>query len=210
MASSDEPRRRGDSELTARRVLEAAAVEFVERGYDGAVISDIARRAGVTTGTVYPRWPHKSDLMLAAIEHLLEQLQPQPRLKELGLADLTGPEILEAWEAYLLNSDPARDVLIQVFGSARNNTAIQQVLQHYLDEQAEELHCLVERAKDGGSCDPEHETAAIALMIHAIGVGTHLVLSGGLADRYVPSEQGWTALVTRVLTNLAPPPSPDH
>ena len=44
MAASAEPRRRGDSELTARRVVEAAAAEFIERGYDGAVISNIARR----------------------------------------------------------------------------------------------------------------------------------------------------------------------
>ena len=59
MAASGEPRRRGDSEETAKRVLEAAAAEFVERGYDKAVISDIARRAGVTPGAIYPRWPHK-------------------------------------------------------------------------------------------------------------------------------------------------------
>ncbi|MXZ94429.1 MAG: TetR/AcrR family transcriptional regulator [Acidimicrobiaceae bacterium] len=210
MAASGEPRRRGDSEQTARRVVEAAAAEFVERGYDGAVISDIARRAGVTPGAIYPRWPHKSDLMAAAVDHLLEQLQPERRLQDLGLAELTVPEIFAAWGMYLLTSDSVKEPLNQVFGSARNNVEIQQILQSFLDEQAEQLHGLVERAKDEGSFDPEHDTASIALMIQAIGIGTHLVLSAGLADRHKPSEQDWTALLTEVIARLAPQTPPDQ
>ena len=210
MASGGELRLRNAPEDTARRVLEAAAAEFVERGYDGAVISDIARRAGVSSGAIYPRWPHKNDLMLAAVEHLLEQLRPERRIEDLGLDELTVPELFEAWGAHLLTSDSVRDVLVQVFGSARSNTAIQERLQHFLDEQADDLRRLVERAKDEGSCDPEHETAAVALMIHAIGIGTHLVLSGGLSDRLVPSEQGWVALMAHVINTMAPSPSPNQ
>ena len=210
MTNSGELRRRSTPEETARRVLEAAAAEFVERGYDGAVISDIARRAGVSSGAIYPRWPHKNDLMLAAIEHLLEQLQPERRIEELGLGDLTLPELFQMWGASLLTSDSVRDVLGQVFGSARSNAAIQQRLQHFLDEQADEFCRLVEQAKDEGSCSPEHETAALALLIHSIGIGTHLLLSGGLSDRYVPSQQGWIALLAHVINGLAPPTDPNH
>ena len=208
MASGGELRLRSAPEDTARRVLEAAAAEFVERGYDGAVISDIARRAGVSSGAIYPRWPHKNDLMLAAIEHLLEQLRPAQRLEDLGLSELTLPELFEVWGASLLTSDSVRDVLVQVFGSARSNTAIQQLLQHFLDKQADEFHRLVEQAKDEEYCDTEHETAALALLIQSIGIGTHLLLSGGLSDRHVPSEQGWVALLAPVITGMAPSPSP--
>lgn len=45
---------------TTRRLLDAAAQAFVEHGYERAAVSDIARRAGVTTGAVYPRWPRKT------------------------------------------------------------------------------------------------------------------------------------------------------
>ncbi|MXZ52563.1 MAG: TetR/AcrR family transcriptional regulator [Acidimicrobiaceae bacterium] len=209
MAASGEPRRRGDSELTARRVVEAAAAEFIERGYDGAVISDIARRAGVTPGAIYPRWPHKSDLMAAAVEHLLEQLLPERRLENMGLAELTVPEIFELWGASLLTSDSVRDVLNQVFGSARNNVAIQECLQRFLDEQADQLRALVERAADEGSLDAEYDVASVTLMIHAIGIGTHLVLSAGLADRHIPSGQDWVAWMTHVIASSAPQTPPD-
>ena len=210
MAASGEPRRRGDSEQTARRVVEAAAAEFIERGYDAAVISNIARRAGVTPGAIYPRWPHKNDLMAAAVDHLLEQLLPERRLQELGLAELTPPEILEAWGAYLLTSDSVRDVLNQVFGSARSNAAIQQRLQRFLDEQADQLRGLVERAKDEGSFDLDFDTASMTLMIHAVGIGTHLVLSAGLADRHVPSEQDWVAWLSHVIASAARPTASDQ
>ena len=210
MAASSEPRRRGDSDETARRVIEAAAAEFVERGYDGAVISDIARRAGVTPGAIYPRWPHKSDLMAAAVEHLLEQLLPERRLQDLGFAELTVPEIFELWGASLLTSDAVRDVLNQVFGSARNNAAIQRLLQRFLDEQADQLRALVERAADEGTFDLEYDTASMTLMIHAVGIGTHLVLSAGLADRHIPSGQDWVAWLTHVIASAAPRTQPDQ
>ena len=210
MAASGEPRRRGDSEQTARRVVEAAAAEFIERGYDAAVISNIARRAGVTPGAIYPRWPHKSDLMAAAVEHLLEQLLPERRLQELGLAELTPPEILELWGAHLLTSDSVRDVLNQVFGSARSNPEIQDRLQRFLDEQADQLRGLVERGRDEGSFDLDFDTASMTLMIHAVGIGTHLVLSAGLADRHIPSEQDWVAWLTHVITSAARRTAPDQ
>jgi len=210
MAASSEPRRRGDSDETARRVIEAAAAEFVERGYDGAVISDIARRAGVTPGAIYPRWPHKGDLMAAAVEHLLEQLLPERRLQGLGLTELTVPEIFELWGASLLTSDSVRDVLNQVFGSARNNVAIQERLQRFLDEQADQLRALVEKAVDEGSLGAEYDVASVTLMIHAIGIGTHLVLSAGLADRHIPSGQDWVAWLTHVIATAAPQTAPDQ
>ncbi|MYB88007.1 MAG: TetR/AcrR family transcriptional regulator [Acidimicrobiaceae bacterium] len=210
MAASGEPRRRGDSELTARRVVEAAAAEFIERGYDGAVISNIARRAGVTPGAIYLRWPHKSDLMVAAVEHLLEQLLPERRLQDMGIAELTAPEILELWAATLLTSDSVRDVLNQVFGSARSNPAIQQLLQRFLDEQADQMRALVERAADEGALDVEHDAASVTLMIQATGIGLHLVLSAGLADRHIPSGQDWVAWLTHVIASAAPETPPDQ
>ena len=45
--------RRERVEQKERAILEAAADAFVESGYDGARMADIAKRAGVAEGTVY-------------------------------------------------------------------------------------------------------------------------------------------------------------
>ena len=205
MAGNGEPRRRGDSEETARRVLEAAAAEFVERGYDKAVISDIARRAGVTSGAVYPRWPHKSDLMAAALDHLFAQLLPAQRVTDMGIAELPTPDIMAKWGVNLLSADAVQDVLAQVFGSARTNTVVQERLQRFLDEQADQLSRRVERSQEEGFCDPELDTVAVTILFQALGIGMHLILSAGLPDRHVPSEQDWIALLHRLIGPTNPP-----
>ena len=48
------PRRRSGTDQTTERLLEAASREFMERGYEAARVSSIARRAGLTPGAVPP------------------------------------------------------------------------------------------------------------------------------------------------------------
>ena len=205
MASRHESRSRRGVDETTRRLLEAAAAEFVEHGYDKAVVSDIARRAGVTTGAVYARWPHKSDVMVAALDRILDEILPEPRIKYLGVDHLPVAEVLHALGVNLLASDATQDVLVQVFGSARNNVAVRERLQQFLNDQADQLSRLVEKGKDEGLVDPEFSTTAIALVIQAIGIGAHLLLSAGRDDRHVPAHDDWTDLVSALISRLSPP-----
>jgi AcrR family transcriptional regulator len=61
--SADRPLR-ADAERNRRRILAAAAEVFAERGLD-AGLDEVARRAGVGTGTVYRRFPDKASLIEA-------------------------------------------------------------------------------------------------------------------------------------------------
>ncbi|MCY3807670.1 MAG: TetR/AcrR family transcriptional regulator [bacterium] len=204
MPDGDDPRGRRDVGETTRRLLEAAAAEFVEHGYEKAVVSDIARRAGVTTGAVYARWPHKSDVMVAALDRIFEEILPEQRIKDFGSDALPVGDIFVMWGALLLSSDATQDVLVQVFGSARNNPAVQERLQRFLGDQADQLAHLVDRGKDEGIFDPELGTASVTLMIQAIGIGTHLLLSAGRDDLHLPSEREWAELIARLLGGLKP------
>ncbi|GIS33712.1 MAG: hypothetical protein Ct9H90mP5_01610 [Acidimicrobiaceae bacterium] len=49
-------------------LIKAAAEVFAERGYAGAGVAEIARRAGVTTGAIYSRYSGKSELLLEALK----------------------------------------------------------------------------------------------------------------------------------------------
>lgn len=72
-----------------REVIEAAAMAvFAERGYRGATIGEIARRAGVSAPIVYDHFSGKLDLY----RRLLER---------------TRNELLEMWRAHLLGDEPA-------------------------------------------------------------------------------------------------------
>jgi AcrR family transcriptional regulator len=56
-----------DIMLTARAV-------FCEKGYNDAVISEIAERAGVVEGTIYRYFAGKRDLLIKVVEHWYEEI----------------------------------------------------------------------------------------------------------------------------------------
>lgn len=191
---------RRDAAETTRRLVEAAAEEFLAHGYERAGVNNIARRAGVTVGAIYTRWPSKSETMAAAVEHLLHQLLPDVRIAGLGLrlGEVPLPDLLQGWGASLIDIvDPLADVYIHAFSSARNDAAIAHCLKDYLDETADQLGHLIEQSKAEGTCDPGVSTAAAALFITALAVGVRSVVSAGLDDRHVPAVDEWVDLITR-------------
>lgn len=54
--------------------MDAARNVFVENGFDGARMSEIARQAGVGEGTIYSYYESKAELMLAALEKFWDDL----------------------------------------------------------------------------------------------------------------------------------------
>lgn len=61
--------KREKAQATKRKIIKAATTEFRERGYHGATIASIAKRAGVATQTVYFVFHTKAALISAAIDH---------------------------------------------------------------------------------------------------------------------------------------------
>src|SRR5215213_11816702 len=55
---------------TLRRVLEAAAMEFGERGYHEAAITGITQRAGVALGTFYTYFESKEEVFRALVRDM--------------------------------------------------------------------------------------------------------------------------------------------
>lgn len=59
-------------------ILEAATDVFIDRGWDGLRVEDVAVRACVGKTTIYRRYPSKLDLLLAAAEQLCAEKGPIP------------------------------------------------------------------------------------------------------------------------------------
>ncbi len=64
----DSPRRRGDKRERTRQTLIDAAIQVIsETGFTGASLDAIARRAGVTRGSIYSNFAGRDDLLMAAV-----------------------------------------------------------------------------------------------------------------------------------------------
>mgnify|MGYP001164793009 FL=1 len=60
---------------TLRKLLDAAAVEFGERGFHEASISAITRRAGTALGSFYTYFDSKEEIFQALVSYMSEQLR---------------------------------------------------------------------------------------------------------------------------------------
>jgi AcrR family transcriptional regulator len=115
----DEPKTRAAKRAaTAQRILEAAQIEFGERGLEGTTIRAIAQRAQVDPSLVIQHYGSKSDLFAIAIqlprestgddvaEHLLDVLDVRlselpPETRALVRSMLTAPEATRSLKAFL-------------------------------------------------------------------------------------------------------------
>ena len=57
---------------TRRRLLDAAVVCLIDRGYANTTTSEIAERAGLSRGAQLYHFPKKEELLTSAVEHLFE------------------------------------------------------------------------------------------------------------------------------------------
>ena len=209
LLSQDEP------DPTTRRLLELAAEEFTERGFEATRVADIARRAGLTSGAVYGRWRNKPEVLAAALEYTFERILPERVVKQSPSDGLRPPDLIALLAATLHpdtgHQDTAghRDVLVHVFGGARNNELIAACLKDFINRESDQISSIIEEGKEAGFCDPGLSTAAISLMCQAVGIGVHLVMSAGLDEHRVPSADDWNELIAGMVGSAAPPASTD-
>jgi AcrR family transcriptional regulator len=74
--SAAPPSRRTQAERSAgtqARLLDATIQCLIERGWAGTSTTEVVRRAGVSRGAQVHHFPTKEDLVLAAVEHLLQR-----------------------------------------------------------------------------------------------------------------------------------------
>jgi AcrR family transcriptional regulator len=70
--------RRQVNRLPAERriaeIMRAARTVFIDKGYNDALIADIAERAGVVEGSIYRFFANKRDLLVRVVEHWYEEM----------------------------------------------------------------------------------------------------------------------------------------
>jgi AcrR family transcriptional regulator len=59
-----------------RAILTATLAVVAEQGYTNLALTEVAKRAGVSTATLYRRWPSKAPLVLDALRTLILTIAP--------------------------------------------------------------------------------------------------------------------------------------
>lgn len=186
------------------RLLDAAAEVFAERGYDGAGVAEIARRAGVTTGAIYSRYTGKAALLVAALERSatdeLDALFADHRF------DGRAREVLAIAGSHLVAAPTADDeddraLLTEAFIAARRDPAVADLLRGDVLDRQHRLREIIEAAKSAGSISDDIDTDALVTFCHALGFGFLLLRA---VDTPMPSVAPWERLIDHLLSALSP------
>jgi len=155
--------RRADARRNYEQLVEQAEIAFTESGAD-ASLDEIARRAGVASGTLYRHFPTRLDLIEAV---LAEQIA---ELADLGRGLLTAEDefgALSVWlRAALKHALTYRGLSAAVMNSAldRGNGLVST----WHAELFEVGAALLERARESGAVTADADNADVLKMVGAI------------------------------------------
>jgi AcrR family transcriptional regulator len=187
---------------TRDRIVAAALEVFVEKGYGGTRVQDIAEHAGLTAGALYVHFPNRSRLLAEAItveggrivDGLIEQLVEARPGEQRIAAVLT--------DQMVAKSQLIDRLLVEAFALAsRDDEAQVQLaltLQNLDQLISDTVHASVERGLLDPSLSPEAVTVFFSSWI--MGIIVHRAIS-----RPRPDAAEMFAVVSQMLAGLAPP-----
>jgi AcrR family transcriptional regulator len=159
----------------------AAADAFAERGYDGATVGDIARRAGVTTGAIYNRFRGKAGLLVEVVSQI-----SAPRASsdmDVVVGAVTGASAPAAGRAIAAVLDRtgapelARDRALRLESrhAARREPEVAEVVQPLQDHALATVAAAFRTARDEGSIRADVDPEALAWWVTAVPLGLWLL-----------------------------------
>jgi AcrR family transcriptional regulator len=190
---------------TRDRLLAAATAVFGERGYDGAGVQEIARRAGLTTGAIYANFSGKAELLFEAIGARSEaELDDLLRPAGAAAQPITAGELLAEMGSHLLDESRLGDrgqgnLLIEAFVAARRDDDLSGLVRRLIDERAAGIGAIVERAKEDGSVGGDVDADALTRFALVLALGSLLYTSIGI-DR--PDQDEWASLIRRIVRSF--------
>ncbi|MEW5723675.1 MAG: TetR/AcrR family transcriptional regulator [Thermodesulfobacteriota bacterium] len=163
------PRKEQKKEL----ILHAAAQVFSQKGYAGALMADVAAKAGLGKGTLYEYFDSKEDLFVAACEWMIQSMAEGASV---GLAAIAGTaaERLAAWGAAVIRQcDDLKEMFslyleawaVSAVGPAGLKPRLVKVLREAYGRYRRLVAALIRDGMERGEFDPGVDPEAVAAFI---------------------------------------------
>ncbi|MBV8980963.1 MAG: TetR/AcrR family transcriptional regulator [Acidimicrobiia bacterium] len=187
---------------TRDRILAAAAEVFAERGYEGAAVSDIARRAGFTTGAIYGRFRDKAELLLEVVRGVLESQQEAAVLAAAGGDNAVSSRFAELVGEFVdTDREASRALVLEAHVAARRDDTVGALLRNFQSERLAALRDLVSEAQTRGEVAADLDPTTVATLFLAIPLGIVLLDTAGVD---VPGADTWAEVARQTAISLRP------
>jgi len=194
---------------TADMILAEARKMLEENGEAAFRVTELAERCGVAVGLLYHYYKDRDALVAAVREsQFLAHIEGDVEM----LADIVSATAdLDAVLKILVDdfSNPRsaernefRLDRMEALVAMRHNPELGKRLTDAEGRLTTEIIATVRQAKQDGLVDPVVDENALAFMLEVIPLGTALA---NVYGEYLPSEEAWRTLLTRMLVSLLPP-----
>jgi AcrR family transcriptional regulator len=181
-------------EQRQRRILDVARREIAALGYDAITMQGLANASEVSVKTLYNLYGSKDELLLAAVENLLEQLRQHPSLAEAppGVASLLA--FYDVLDNQIVATPHYAEVMAKTMFRADKDHRLTRIL---LGDTGNFASAALEASIDQGEVRSDIDTVAIGKLLMANAWGVILAWSKGL----IPLQQfKQRALQSRLMT----------
>ena len=186
-------------------LIKAAAEVFAERGYAGAGVAEIARRAGVTTGAIYSRYSGKSELLLEALKRsfvlhlgdaIASALSGENRAENFDQDDVGIRSI------GLLANDEWKDhdaLFLEAVVASRRDEEIATMLSQRLETAGTFLAKRIDMQKANGPVDSSFDTDALKTYALAMRMGFSVLRS---LNYEMPDPDEWQTVLNQTQRSI--------
>jgi AcrR family transcriptional regulator len=180
----DGRRRRPWALASQDNLLNAAINEIAASGFERARLSDIAKRAGMTPGSIYTWFENKEDLFQAALQHALaEQLQKnQDALVDTDIDNSFLRQIAALVPRNHQDEGPtnAQQLLIECYYAAWRDPKARERLLEGLESQRQMYISIFEEGQQQGAVDTDITATALATLLLSLHTGLSMLSLAGV------------------------------
>ena len=191
----DGRRRRPWALASQENLLNSAIEEIAASGFERARLSDIAKRAGMTPGSIYTWFENKEDLFQAALQHALsDQLQKnQDAHDKAGIKDSFLLQIASLVPRNYQDSAPtnAQQLLIECYYAAWRDPKAREKLLGGIESQLQMYISVFEDGQRQGLVTTEISATVLATFLLSIHTGLAMLSLAGVPRI---SDEEWVTM----------------
>jgi AcrR family transcriptional regulator len=171
-------------------IIEAAARVFASRGYNGTLIADIAREAGIGKGTIYEYFPSKVDLFFAVFKWFVRMTETEAKVSIAVLGGSSSERLMALNDALLRSWLDMLDMysLVMEFWSASASSSMRQRFKRAFKEGYRDFRqivsALIRDGIDTGEFQPEVDAESVAAAL--VGAWDALLLQAWFDEGFDP------------------------
>jgi len=178
------------------KIIQAAIESFAQTGFDRTKMEDIAKRLGLSKGTIYLYFKSKEDLFLAICEHNIQQSDKEDARLFVRKEDITS----DAEQIYdnIRRRERGNDkvMLEMVAESARNEKLRKAMYEFHLKVHDHVVNAVKTKIEEGFlEKDVDASSLAIALVALYDGLTVNRML--GLSD--ATNKKAWVTMIRAIV-----------